>query len=123
MEKRLRIARNLLSDRGVIFISIDDNEEAPLQLLCDDIFGASCFVANIAWQRTYSTRNDSDGIPSETEHILVYSKNAAWNPKLLPRTASMNSKYKNPDNDVAAKALISGYSAKILPKLSVPMVI
>ena len=112
MEKRLRIARNLLSDRGVIFISIDDNEEAPLQLLCDDIFGASCFVANIAWQRTYSTRNDSDGIPSETEHILVYSKNAAWNPKLLPRTASMNSKYKNPDNDVADWRTDNAYAAE-----------
>lgn len=54
MEKRLRIAGQLLSDNGVIFISIDDNEQAPLKMLCDDLFGAECFVANVSWQRTYS---------------------------------------------------------------------
>lgn len=99
MDKRLRIAHRLMSDKGVIFISIDDNEEAPLKMLCDDIFGSDCFVANIAWQRTYSMRNDSKGIPAEVEHILVYSKSIGWNPKKLERTAEMDSKYKNPDND------------------------
>ena len=99
MEKRLRIARQLMSDKGVIFISIDDNEEAPLKMLCDDIFGADCFVANIAWQRTYSMRNDSKGIPAEVEHILVYSRNGEWMPKKLARTEAMNSLYKNIDND------------------------
>ena len=99
MDKRLRIARQLMSDKGVIFISIDDNEEAPLKMLCDDIFGADCFVANIAWQRTYSMRNDSKGIPAEVEHILVYSRNGEWMPKKLARTEAMNSLYKNIDND------------------------
>ena len=99
MDKRLRIARQLMSDKGVIFISIDDNEEAPLKMLCDDIFGADCFVANIAWQRTYSMRNDSKGIPAEVEHILVYSRNGEWMPKRLARTEAMNSLYKNIDND------------------------
>ena len=99
MRERLVIAKNLLSQKGSIFISIDDNEEAVLKLLCDDIFGEDCFVANIAWQRTYSMRNDSKGIASEVEHILVYSKNIGWNPKKLERTAEMDSKYKNPDND------------------------
>ena len=99
MDKRLRIARQLMSDKGVIFISIDDNEEAPLKMLCDDIFGADCFVANIAWQRTYSMRNDSKGIPAEVEHILVYSRNSEWMPKKLARTEAMNSLYKNIDND------------------------
>lgn len=101
MDKRLRIARQLLSDRGVIFISIDDNEEAPLRMLCDDIFGADRFVANMSWQRNYSARNDSKGIVREVEHLLVYSRQETWSPKKLPRTEEMNSKYKNPDNDFA----------------------
>lgn len=75
MSKRLELAKNLLSDRGVIFISIDDREQAGLKLLCDSIFDESCFVADVSWQRTYSKRNDSKGIPAEVEHILVYSKN------------------------------------------------
>ena len=101
MDKRLRIARQLLSDTGVIFISIDDNEDAPLRMLCDDVFGADCFVANIAWQRNYSARNDSKGVPVEVEHILVYSRIDKWSPKKLPRSEEMDSKYKNPDNDIA----------------------
>lgn len=101
MDERLRLARNLLSEKGVIFISIDDNEEAPLKMLCDDIFGADRFVANIAWQRNYSARNDSKGMPVEVEHILVYSKIDTWSPKKLPRSEEMDSKYKNPDNDIA----------------------
>ena len=99
MECRLKIARKLLSKKGAIFISIDDNEQAPLKMLCDAIFSEGCFVADISWQRTYSMRNDSKGIASEIEHILVYSKNTDWNPRKLERTAEMDSKYKNPDND------------------------
>lgn len=102
MSKRLSIARNLLSDKGVIFISIDDNEEATLKLLCDEIFGAECFAANISWQRTYSIRNDSKGIPLEVEHIFVYSKSQNWQPNKLPRTKKMDSSYKNPDGDRCA---------------------
>ena len=111
MSARLRVARNLLSESGAIFISIDDNEEAALKMLCDDIFGENCFVANISWQRTYSTRNDSKGIPAEVEHILVYSRNQGWNPNLLPRTESMDSKYKNPDNDFALWRTDNAYAA------------
>ena len=59
INQRLYIARKLLSDNGAIFISVDDNEEAALKLLCDTIFGENCFIANISWQRTYSIRNDS----------------------------------------------------------------
>lgn len=99
MDKRLRIAKELLSARGVIFISIDDNEEATLKLLCDEIFGEECFVSNIAWQRTYSPRNDSKGLSSEVEHILVYSNRPNWMPNKLQRTDKMNSIYKSPDND------------------------
>lgn len=101
MAPRLAVAKRLLTDRGAIFISIDDNEQAPLKMLCDEVFGEECFVADIAWQRAYSPRNDSKGISNEKEHILVYSNRAGWMPKKLPRTEKMNSKYKNPDNDVA----------------------
>ena len=100
MYPRLKLLQRLLSDDGVIFISIDDNELYSLKAICDEIFGARCFVSNISWQRTYSTRNDSKGIVNEVEHILCYSKQPDWQPKKLPRTAEMDSKYKNPDNDI-----------------------
>ncbi len=101
MSKRLRIAKRLLSDRGVIFISIDDNEQANLKLLCDEVFGEQCFMGNVSWQRTYSPRNDKKGIAREAEYLCVYSRNPDWQPNKLPRTESMDAKYKNPDNDVA----------------------
>lgn len=99
MYPRLKLLQKLLADDGAVFISIDDNELYNLKAVCDEIFGASCFVSTVSWQRTYSTRNDSKGIVSEVEHILVYSKRPGWNPNKLPRTAKMNAKYKNPDND------------------------
>lgn len=99
MYPRLRLLQKLLADDGAIFISIDDNELYNLKLICDEIFGNNCFIANISWQRTYSTRNDSKGIVSEVEHILAYSKQPGWQPNKLPRTAEMDKKYKNPDND------------------------
>ena len=102
MYPRLRLLQRLLAPTGVIFISIDDNESAHLRLICDEIFGARCFVADVSWQRNYSTRNDSKGIPAEVEHLLVFSKQPGWNPNKLERTVEMDSIYKNPDNDVSA---------------------
>lgn len=100
MYPRLKLLQKLLSNDGVIFISIDDIEYANLKLICDEIFGATCFVSNISWQRTYSTRNDSKGIVNEVEHLIVYSKNSGWMPNKLPRTDKMNARFKNPDNDI-----------------------
>ncbi len=97
---RLILLRQFLRDDGAIFISIDDNEAANLKLVLDEIFGPACFIADISWQRTYSTRNDSKGIVVETEHILAYGAKPDWQPNLLPRTEAMNKKYKNPDNDI-----------------------
>ena len=99
MYPRLKMLQKLMADDGVIFISIDDTEYANLKLVCDEIFGANCFVSNISWQRTYSTRNDSKGIVNEVEHILCYSKKPDWQPNKLPRTAEMDSIYKTPDGD------------------------
>mgnify|MGYP004556036799 FL=1 len=89
MYPRLELMRDLLSEDGSIWISIDDREYANLKLICDEIFGYDCFVSNISWQRTYSARNDSKGIMNEVEHILVYSKTTTWQPNRLPRTASV----------------------------------
>ena len=99
MYPRLKLLQKLLADDGVIFISIDDTEYANLKLICDEIFGSNCFVSNISWQRTYSTRNDSKGIVNEVEHLVVYSKQPDWSPNKLPRTAEMDSIYKSPDSD------------------------
>ena len=99
MYPRLLLARDLLSSDGAIFISIDDNESKNLRAICDEVFGAGCFAGDIAWQRTYSPRNDSLGIPSEVEHILVFSKQPSWTPGRLPRTADMDDRYDIPDND------------------------
>jgi adenine-specific DNA-methyltransferase len=101
MYPRLRLLHQLLSSNGVIFISIDDNECDHLKLVCDEIFGRCCFVANVSWQRTYSKRNDRLGFMTEVEHILVFSKTKDWLPNRLPRTDTMNSGYSNPDNDIA----------------------
>ena len=101
MHKRLELAKNLLSDRGVIFISIDDNEQANLKLLCDQVFGSREFIANIIWQKNYASKNNSQSIPAATEYIVAYSKFPDWTPNRLARTEEMDSKYKNPDNDHA----------------------
>ena len=100
MYPRLVLVHKLLHPQGVAFISIDDNEYTNLKAICDEIFGKNCFVANISWQRAYSTRNDKDGIPVEAEHLLVYGKEPNWIPNRLERTEEMNAKYGNPDNDV-----------------------
>lgn len=99
---RLLLARDLLSSDGAIFISIDDNESKNLRAICDEVFGSACFAGDVAWQRTYSMRNDSKGIPVEVEHVLCYSKQPGWVSGQLPRTDEMNSKYKNPDGDRCA---------------------
>ena len=111
MYPRLKLLQKLLADDGVIFISIDDTEYANLKLICDEIFGSNCFVSNISWQRTYSTRNDSKGIVNEVEHLVVYSKLSNWSPNKLPRTAEMDAKYKNPDNDIAPWRPDNAYAA------------
>ncbi|MCY4576944.1 MAG: site-specific DNA-methyltransferase [Candidatus Kaiserbacteria bacterium] len=100
MKNRLEAARDLLRDDGVIFISIDDNEQAYLKILCDEIFGRDNFVANIIWEKKYSPQNDARWLSDTHDHVLLYSKNKeVWQPNLLPRTEEMDGRYKNPDND------------------------
>ena len=96
---RLKVAKDLLSEDGVIFISIDDREAENFIKVGNEVFGEHCFVANISWQKNYSPRNDSKGVPTEKECIIVYGRKPGWMPKRLPRTDEMNRMYDNPDND------------------------
>ncbi|MBP7544878.1 MAG: site-specific DNA-methyltransferase [Acidovorax sp.] len=99
MYPRLYLARNLLRDDGVIFISIDDNEAANLKLLCDEVFGAENFVANIVWQKKYSTKADSKDFSESHEFLFCYRKSSLATINGLPRSDAQESTYKNPDND------------------------
>ncbi len=99
MYPRLLLAKDLLRDDGVIFISIDDNEQAQLKLLSDEVFGQENFVANVLWQKKYAVSNDEDGIGVMHDHILVYQKSESFSRNLLPRTNLQNARYTNPDND------------------------
>ncbi|GAB0057108.1 hypothetical protein SIID45300_01429 [Candidatus Magnetaquicoccaceae bacterium FCR-1] len=99
MYPRLRLARNLLRDDGVIFVSIDDNEICDLRALMDDIFGCENFIANIVWQKKYAVSNDDPGIAPMHDHILVYQRSEKFERNLLPRTDKQKSRYTNTDND------------------------
>ena len=100
MYPRLMLARNLLSQDGVVFISIDDTEQGDLRKICDEIFGATNLINNIIWQKKYSPQNDAKWLSDNHDFILVYAKSKDnWFPRLLPRSDEMNARYKNPDND------------------------
>ncbi|MBQ7477342.1 MAG: site-specific DNA-methyltransferase [Selenomonadaceae bacterium] len=100
MYPRLKLARNLLSEDGVIFISIDDNEQGNLRHVCDEVFGQINFINNVIWQKKYSPQNDAQWFSDNHDFVLIYAKNKTnWHPHLLPRTEEMNARYKNPDND------------------------
>ncbi|MCD5566118.1 site-specific DNA-methyltransferase [Lactobacillus delbrueckii] len=97
---RLRLARDFLTDDGVIFISIDENEVQNLRKVCDEIFGEANFVSQLGWQKVYSPKNQAKYFSNDYEYVLCYAKKIE-NFKLndLPRTEEMNARYKNPDND------------------------
>ena len=99
MEKRLRIAKTLLSDKGVIFISIDDNEQANLKLLCDEIFGELNYEATITYVRKTSGKQDSSNFVKSTEYILVYSKNKEWIASSLIAEEKVTDRYNKIDKD------------------------
>lgn len=99
MYPRLRLARELLADDGVIFISIDDNEFKNLAKVCDEIFGEECFVTDIAWRSADASSNDAKSFSADYNHTLVYSKHPGYVANRLPRSEKDNQHYKNPDND------------------------
>lgn len=100
MFPRLMLARNMLADDGVIFISIDDNELDNLKKVANEVFGEANFIANIIWQKVFAPKNSAKHFSGSHEYILCYAKQAdTWSPNLLQRSETANDRYKNPDND------------------------
>lgn len=101
MYPRLVLARNLLMQDGVIFVSIDDNEVANLRQLMDEVFGPENFVATVIWQKSYAPKSSARHFSEDHDYILVYARNAGfWTPNLLPRTEQQDAVYKNLDEDL-----------------------
>ena len=106
---RLKLVRNLLSDDGVIFISIDDNEQANLKKVCDEIFGEQNFISTFIWQKTYSPKNNNKFVSEDHDFIICYARNKIILDVLnrLPRTGDTNSMYVYDDNDGKGKYRLS----------------
>jgi len=99
MKPRLDILKNLLSEDGSIWISIDDDEGHYLKVLCDEVFGRQNFINTVIWEKKYTIANDAKWFSDNHDFVLVYAKNKeTWRPNLLPRSDGMNAAYKNPDN-------------------------
>lgn len=95
---RLMLARNLLSDDGVIFISIDDGEQANLIQICNEVFGESCFVCSAIWRSSDNSNNDAKQFSGDHNYTLIYSKQPLWQPEKI-HDDSKRKHFKNPDND------------------------
>jgi len=110
---RLKLAKDLLTDDGVIFISIDDNEQENLKKCCDEVFGSPNFVAQLIWERAFSPKNDARFISNSHDYVLMYAKDITqFVIGRLPRTAEANSRYSNPDNDPRGVWMSSDISVK-----------
>ena len=97
---RLKLAKDLLTDDGVIFISIDDNEQENLKKCCNEVFGGQNFVAQLVWERAYAPKNDARFISNSHDYVLMYARNLdGFVIGRLPRTEEANARYQNPDND------------------------
>mgnify|MGYP004534381429 CR=1 FL=1 len=97
---RLKVARDLLTDDGVIFISIDDHEQDNLKRICCELFGERNFIAQLVWERAYSPKNDARFISNSHDYILMFAKDIdSFVIGRLERTEEANARYQNPDND------------------------
>lgn len=97
---RLKVAKSLLADDGVIFISIDDSEQENFKKVCNEIFGEQNFVAELVWERAYAPKNDARFVSNSHDYVLMYARNIpVFQIGRLPRTAEANARYQNPDND------------------------
>ena len=110
---RLKVARDLLAEDGVIFISIDDHEVENLRKVCDEVFGECNFIATLVWERAFSPKNDAKYISNSHDYVLMYAKSAAnFVIGRLERTAEANARYSNPDNDPRGVWMSSDISVK-----------
>lgn len=113
MYPRLFLARQLLREDGVIFVSIDDHEVHNLRLLMNEVFGEENFVATVIWQKVYSPKSSARHFSEDHDYVLVYARGAeTWAPNLMPRTAEMDARYGNPDNDPRGDWKPSGLDAR-----------
>jgi adenine-specific DNA-methyltransferase len=113
MFRRLELAKELLTEDGVIFVSIDDNEVFHLGLLMEQVFGAANFIANVIWQKVDSPKNTAQHFSDDHEYIICFALNkSVWRPNRVPRSDVMNARYKNPDNDPRGVWLLSDLAAR-----------
>lgn len=113
MYPRLKLARDLLSDDGVIFISIDDNEVDNLKKICDEVFGEGNFVAQLIWERAFSPKNDARFVSNSHDYVLMIAKSIDnFVIGRLPRTEEANARYSSPDNDPRGVWMSSDISVK-----------
>lgn len=105
MQSRLEIGRHLLSEQGLMFISIDDNEIAPLKMLCDEVFGVDCFINLFVWQRNSSAKTEKGKFTINTEYVLLYSKSGSYtlNPAYKPLSVASQKLFKFDDHDGRGK--------------------
>ena len=97
---RLKVAKDLLSEDGVIFISMDENEIDNLEKICNEIYGENNLVGKVIWERAFAPKNDAKYFSDSHDYIIVYARNInSFTIGLLPRTEEANARYKNPDND------------------------
>jgi adenine-specific DNA-methyltransferase len=113
MLPRLKLLRELLTDDGAIFVSIDDNEVHHLRALMDEVFGEENFVATIVWQKNDGPKNTAKQFSEDHDYLVVYARNGPnWIPNRLERTEAMRARYKNPDNDPRGPWLLSDLAAR-----------
>ena len=100
MYPRLELLRELLSEDGSIWVSIDDNEAHYLKVIMDEVFGRGNFVTSVIWRKNYSPKSTAKHFSEDHDYIIVYAKNGErWVPNLMPRTEKQDKAYRNPDND------------------------
>lgn len=110
---RLKVARDLLTEDGVIFISIDDNEVENLRKVCDEVFGERNFIAQLIWERAFSPKNDARFVSNSHDYVLMFTRNIdSFVIGRLDRTAEANARYSNPDNDPRGVWMSSDISVK-----------
>ena len=116
MLPRLQLLRELLSEDGSIWVTIDDNEGHYLKVLMDEVFGRGNFVANVVWQKKYTIANDAKWLAENHDHVHVFAKSKDfWRPNRLPRTEAMDKRYSNPDQHPRGAWKATPLYAKRLP--------
>ena len=123
MTPRLKLLRELLSSDGVIFVSIDDNEQHRLRSLMEEVFGIENFITNIIWQKKYSPQNDAKYFSDMHDFVVVFARHknygsdeSGWVRNLTTRTEEQNARYKNPDNDPRGPWKAADFSVKTYSK-------